>query len=574
MKGISKKLLKFQFVKIFTLILVFCISADFAFSQTDSAAETVALPSEISADVPSQPQADSSVVNSSQTQQNSSSANSSSSTSSSKKAKKIKLTKEQKAALKLAAKQEKENEKNRQKFLRRQKKDKYTGWIYIPESKFTISNGNIKIYMNGRTGCFGLYALPENLHPIPLLVNYDSYSSSYFSVKIGNKIYRLNRENGVKTEARRTPYGAQMAYTINSKAQIVVDFSFMPSIASSSRVDMLRVTIYSINIGKHLQSYAIKGVFDTLLGENTQSHFSTATERKINSERQFLDMTDQLWIRSSDETTSIQFLLCGKGISNPRAVTLANKDIISNQGWIPTAQENKSFSSVLSYNNSALAVNWKTAYLDPLKADIITFYISVETDGNIPAGKKFLASLKEGKTALSAKLPDVQGTTTVAPTPETVDSSQLETPYWENMPVIPESPEGSERTISSTDEDGLVTYGSTDFDVIDYKNSSSINPENQFLQNKDSTSNKKASSKNKNSDDERIPVDFNSQNVPRESSSPEVLKDPQLDSKYIQSLIDRIEKLENDETLVDRKEIESLNKELDEIFAKLNILQN
>lgn len=504
--------------------------------------------------------------------------------SSSNKTKKVKLTKEQKVAAKQAQKLAKEQEKQRQKLLKKQKKDKYTGWIYIPESKFTITNGDVKIYMNGKTGCFELYAVPENLKAVPLLASYDSFASSYFSVRIGNKVYRLNRENGVKSEARRTPYGAQMAYTINSKAQIVVDFSFLPSIASSSRVDMLRVTIYTINLSKHIQSFAIKGVFDTQLGENTLSHFSTASERNINTERQFLDMKDQIWVRSENEKAAIQFLLNGKGISNTQVVTMANKDVLENSSWIPQAQEGKSFSSVISYNNSALSVNWKTAYLDPMKLDIITFYISVASDGNEPAGKKFLASLAEGKTALSANLPDVVSTTTVAPLPEKLDESQIKTPYWENMPVVPES--------SSQSQDGLFTFSDFDSnqtqtlgfddetsnltnenfssnsndDLLDYQNVLSQNPQNQPQQNSQTQSSLPQNQQTQTSPQQN-------QNVPHEVSPEQVKNDPQLDPSYIQNILDRIEQLENDPELVNEEEIQNLNKELDEIFSKLRSLE-
>lgn len=495
--------------------------------------------------------------------------------SSSNKTKKIKLTKEQKAAAKQAQKEARELEKQRQKLLKKQKKDKYTGWIYIPETKFSITNGDVRVYLNGRTGCFELYAVPENLKAVPLLATYDSFSSSYFSVRIGNKVYRLNRENGVKSEARRTPYGAQMAYTISSKAQIVVDFSFLPSIASSSRVDMLRVTVYTINLGKNIQSFAIKGVFDTQLGENSLSHFSTAADRKINSERQFLDMKDQIWVRSENDNAAIQFLLDGKGISKPQAVTMANKDILENSSWIPSAQEGKSFSSVLSYNNSALAVNWKTAYLDPMKLDIVTFYISVASDGNEPAGKKFLASLAEGKTALSANLPNVVMTTTVAPLPEKVDESQLKTPYWENMPVVPElAPESQDDIFTFSDETQRLGFDDetsnlnssnrdfssiADDDLVDYQNLVNQNP-SQTSQNQ-TVSENRTLSQNQN------------QNVPHEVSQEQVQKDPQLDPAYIQNLLDRIAQLEKEPNLINDEEIKKLNQELDEIFSKLRSLE-
>ena len=333
------------------------------------------------------------------------------------------LTKEEKAILKEQKKQ---------------KKDAYTGWIYIPERKFSITKDDIKIEMNGSTGTFCLYAIPEVGKPVPLLSNYDSTTSTVFSVQIGRKEYRLNRENGVKSEARRTPYGAQMAYTIGGEAQVVVDFSFLPSIATSSRVDMLRVTVYTINIGKHTQAFAIKGVFDTVLGENTAAHFSTAAKSRINSETQLFDLKDDLWVRSANENTSVQFLLEGKGINSPSHVTLANKDALALPVWVPQIQDTKSFSSVISYNNSAVGLNWKTAYIDPNRLGVITFYISVGIGGNEPAGKKFLEALAEGKTALSAKIPPAFQTTTVPPDPAQVSEAELQTAYHENMPAVPE----------------------------------------------------------------------------------------------------------------------------------------
>src|SRR5574344_1393110 len=355
----------------------------------------------------------------------------------------VKETAEEKAA-RLAAEKAKKaanqkaaaKKKAAEKIEKQKRKDNYTGWVYIPKKNFTVTNGDIQLTMRGSTGSFELYAIPETGKPLPLLATYDEFCSTFFSLMIGRKEYRLNREAGVKSEARKTEYGAQMAYTVPNKAQIVIDFSFMPSIATSSRVDMLRVTIYTINLGKSTQAFTVKGVFDTMLGENTVTHFSTAGHRRINNEVQYTEMANEKWVRSENEKAAIQFLLDGKGISVPKCVTLGNKDFLSGASWVPPAQDTRSFSSVLSYNNSAVGVNWKTAYLDPMKTDVITFYISVATDGNEPAGKDFIASLKAGRTALPSNLPNTVQTTTVAPTPATVSPEETQTTYYENMPAI------------------------------------------------------------------------------------------------------------------------------------------
>lgn len=479
-------------------------------------------------------------------------------------AKKTKPVKEKKPK---ETKEEKKARKEREKLLKKQKQDQYTGWIYIPEKNFTITNDDVRIVMRGSSGSFGLYAINEEGKQIPLLVNYDSFNSTFLSVKIGRKVYRLNRENGVQCEARRTPYGAQMAYTIPKAAQIVIDFSFLPSIATSSRVDMVRVTIYTINLGKNTQSFTSKAVFDTLLGENAFTHFSTAARSRVDTESQFTNMNEEKWIRSSNSRATIQFLLNGKGITTPQYVTLSSKDSLSNTNWIPQVQDTKSFNSVLAYNNSAVGINWKTAYLDPLKSDIITFYISVATDGNEPAGKNFLASLAAGKTALSAKLPDAITTTTVAPVPAQVPESALATAYHENMPVIPGAKDGFDTSPMSgkgATAMGKATFSENNFDSLP------VVPSPQ----KDSDSETKlppplpSSKTNANAEDDGIVVVH--KEPAKEAENP-LLTDPTLDPEYIQALLDKIASLSNDGS-VSSEEIDRLNRELDEILAKLEQL--
>ncbi len=290
--------------------------------------------------------------------------------------------------------------------------------IYSGEKIITIVQSDIKLVIDSDKGTFFLYSVPEKGREIPLLANSESDGGTFFALRSGRKVYKLEKTDGIYTEARRTETGAQLAYLVHGAAQVVIDFSFLPSIAGSSRIDMLRVTIFTINIGKSMQSFAIKGVFDTRLGENTKSHFSTATRSKINSELQLTSLSDDLWIRSSSSKSAIQFLLEGEGISTPDLVSIGGKNTIVNTvSWVPPVKNGKSFSSVFSYNNSALCINWKNAYLDPLRTDTVSFFISVSSDGNTPAGKKFLQDLAEGQTELGVYTGTKVSTTDVAPSP-------------------------------------------------------------------------------------------------------------------------------------------------------------
>ena len=441
-----------------------------------------------------------------------------------------------------------------EKAAKKQKKDNYTGWVYVPQKNFTMTNGDIKIDMRGSTGSFNFYVIPETGKPIPLLATYDEFCSTFFSVMIGRKEYRLNREAGVKSEARKTQYGAQMAYSISNKAEVVIDFSFMPSIATSTKIDMIRVTAYVINLGKSTQSFTMKGVFDTSLGENTMAHFSTAAHSRVNTEIQYSDMSGEKWIRSSNERATIQFLLNGKGITSPKAVTLANRDVLATPTWLPVVQETRSFSSVLAYNNSAMAINWKTAYLDPLKTDVITFYISVAADGNDPAGKEFLAALAAGKTALPSNLPNTIVTTTVAPEPASVEPEATASTYYEGMPAIDGQSTVTDSKAAVLDTESPAETAS----VPSYTPAATpivpAAPKSAAVQNTQPGAGTQTSAAN----GKKTAAD---------------VTDDQLDPDYIQNLLDRIASLESDPALVDKSEVRELNDELDAILAKLRSMQ-
>src|SRR5574344_386442 len=489
----------------------------------------------------------------------------------------VKETAEEKAA-RLAAEKAKKaanqkaaaKKKAAEKIEKQKRKDNYTGWVYIPKKNFTVTNGDIQLTMRGSTGSFELYAIPETGKPLPLLATYDEFCSTFFSLMIGRKEYRLNSEAGVKSEARKTEYGAQMAYTVPNKAQIVVDFSFMPSIATSTRVDLVRDTVYTIDLGKSTQSFTVKGVFDTMLGENTVTHFSTAAHRRINSEVQYTDMAAERWIRSENERASIQFLLNGKGITAPRAVTLGNKDLLSGSTWLPVAEETRSFSSVLAYNNSAMSINWKTAYLDPMKTDVITFYISVATDGNELAGKEFLATLAAGKTALPSNLPNTVQKTAVAPAPASVSAEETASAYHENMPAISGvSTLPSTATAASTGA-VLDTEASADTTDSGYSNTTAaptlVAPSTTPVQPdaQPATATQSASSYTP----APTPLATVQDSKPYTGSYPlSSVTKAQLDPEYIQNLLDRIADLESDPALVDKGEVKRLNDELDAILA-------
>ncbi len=280
--------------------------------------------------------------------------------------------------------------------------DPYTGWTYTTEKRIDYTHGHILITLRGDQGSFGLYALSDNGRKTPLLNSYDFFGTSAFSLRIGRKEYKLNYEGGIESEARRTDSGVQMVYKIPGKAYFLVDFSFPEDGSDTALSDSIRVSLYTVNLGDSPQTFTVKGIFDTILGESSGKHFSTALVPVQNRQKQFHGMQNDRWIQSENGTAAIQFLFSGADISEPESVTLGAYDSLS-QYWVPDVHEAKSYNTVLVYNNSGIAVNWKTAYLMSSQMDVKTFYITVAEGvnpvyvGNKPAGDELIASLESGK---------------------------------------------------------------------------------------------------------------------------------------------------------------------------------
>ena len=156
--------------------------------------------------------------------------------------------------------------------------------------------------------------------------------------------------------------------------------------------DIVKVRISVVNKGKKRNTFALEGVFDTVLGEKTQKHFSTANIQSINSETQFYDMSASRWILSQGQGAAVQFLLYGADTTKIESVTLGNKDLLSLPMRRPLFVPSRSFDSVTSYNNSALAVHWPETTLESGAEAAVIFYIALSADGGVPKGDAYIAS--------------------------------------------------------------------------------------------------------------------------------------------------------------------------------------
>lgn len=311
---------------------------------------------------------------------------------------KIKEAEEEKAAqLKELERREKERElKKLARDKRREKTDKNLSITYVPEKKYELKAGKLRLSFSQGSGSFNIYAKDEKNVETALFSDYDDSRSTFLMANIDGLIYRLNKDAGVSKELRRLSHGAQLAFSIDKKNQVVADFVPVSSVLGTPE-DMVRVSIYSTNLTDKEQTVAIKGIFDTILGEGTDWHFATSSGVKIRDEMQFDTMKKERTVISTNGRTSVQLLFDGKSITPPVLVSFANKNSLEKSSWRPAVVQGKSFNSVLAYNNSAVCVNWPETRLKAGETSTIVFYIACGVDAQVPNGLSFVDSLSAEK---------------------------------------------------------------------------------------------------------------------------------------------------------------------------------
>lgn len=411
----------------------------------------------------------------------------------------------------------------------------------------TVENsvGGIKYLAKGAVGSFQLYALGDNGAQIPLLAGYDEFTSSFISLLAGKKEYKLTNNIGIVIGARKTEGGVQMVYVVPDVARVLLSFESVPKKNLAGRKivsDLAKVSLAVTNRSSRTMKFSIKEVFDTVLGEQLGPHFSTAEEIAVNSERQYRKFDKVKWVSSANQKAGIQFIFSGYGAKTPEAVSLSNKDLLALQKWIPQVISSRTFDSVLSYNNSALCINWEGCVLEPEEQFEVSYYIAVSSDGRPLDGDKYVALL--GKKSSGADETLSPENDAYAQASELYAAQKYSEAYrvvskaWKN-------PQNQTYQLSNLKDMIEEKLG-----FNDYKPSFEYSEEPAA--------------------DSEIPEEKTEKMEKNPASpNPAAEKKADYDSEYIQNLIDRIKNLQENSDSVDRNELLKLNYELDEAIKRL-----
>lgn len=406
--------------------------------------------------------------------------------------------------------EKKSSKKTKQKASSKTKKTSKNKGNPFSQKKINHTVGNIKLYLNGKLGTYNISVLDDKAIAYNVLETYDECTSSFFSLLIGTKEYKLSDKTGISVAARSTENGGQLLYSVQKLANVIVDFTCIKSEAQKAE-DIVQVTVSVQNITKRLEAYGIKAVLDTVLGERFSAHFYDK-EKLINYELQVKNFDDLKSISSKNSKAAMEVLFACADASLPEVFSLANKDVFTLSGWIPPCGDGKPFDSVFSYNNSAVGLNWSSVKVNPEESFSVKFYIALSTDGRPSPGEEFVKLYEKKQEELK-------------------EAERLEQE-------------------SKADDDVQSKSNAENNNV--YKNIVSSESESVKKVPKPSVQSEK---KTQNS------------SLPEEKSLKPVSKS-QLDPVYIQKLIDKIEKLDPNSTL-ERSEFLLLNDELDSIIEAL-----
>ena len=412
-------------------------------------------------------------------------------------------------------------------------KKNYTGWVSSSIRPITSTIGDIKINVRPKRGTFSLSVLNEDGKAIPVLSTANEYTTTSLYLKAGKKLLKLCDDSNVSSAAKKTAKGVSIRYTIEKSAIVQLDFDCLAS-AEGKTEDTIKVTATVHSLAKKKTDFALKFLLDTVLGETDRHHFYTSQDKPVKGEVLYHSMEDEKWITSRNAKASMQFIFAGADISPVESVALANFTTLDTKKWEADMTTFRSFDTVLSYNNSALAVYWPKVTLETDQEASQVFYLSLATGNDIPGGAAYIEALTQ------AQNPQTEEEVSEETEAQQETSDVKEEKPVENIQAVEEESQSAQKTPASQ-----KTQVQTP--VEEPKPKETKTPETP-----------KTEPQNVPAVEEKTP--------PKTSA----ITNEKLSLEYIQKLLDKIENLQAGDPDANKEEINALNAELDAILTILN----
>lgn len=252
-------------------------------------------------------------------------------------------------------------------------------WTKKSSKNVDVSFGTVRLRAKKTLGTFNISVLNENGKTIPVLSTSNEYVTSSCYLKAGKKIIKLNQDSAVKSYSRKTESGMQLAYVVDGIAIVVIDFDCFSSDPKNVDIDSVKITTAVKNIGKKRETFEVKYILDTVLGETDRHHFYFADAQPVKSEYEFKNPSENDWFVSQNSNASMIFNFGVLDSSKASSVALANYSTLETKNWKPDMLTYRAFDTVLSYNNSAVGILWDEEKLSVDDSFSKVFYITLST---------------------------------------------------------------------------------------------------------------------------------------------------------------------------------------------------
>ncbi|MGO9309923.1 MAG: hypothetical protein ACLQDL_12960 [Spirochaetia bacterium] len=223
---------------------------------------------------------------------------------------------------------------------------------------------------------------------VPLFSSQDP-RTSFLSIVVGNKVYRMGESSDFSESAEKAAGGARFVWK-SSFLQVTETFTFVPSLDSPVSTGV-RIDLSMRNLSERDIAAGARYLFDTYLGEPSSVHFRTPTLTQMTHELTLTPADKTAWwlspLAGDPNDFGLQVMLTGAGVTVPDRVVFANWKRLSDASWAYKTSSAVDFSLLpYSQNDSAVAQYYEPRTIPRAGETTITLVLGLYSKAGYGAG--------------------------------------------------------------------------------------------------------------------------------------------------------------------------------------------
>lgn len=303
--------------------------------------------------------------------------------------------------------------------------------IYRFGNDYSIQKGLVRMETVRASGAV-LFYIVNGKKIYPAVETNEYGQSNYFSIYVDAREYRLNKNERCSYHYDLDEDSLTEIFTVSDIAEVKLVYTISKMEKSDEQENCVLAKCSVKNLTGKKRAFALKSVYNLCLGENRKFHYSTPLNNAVLSEYVVFPSEDESWVISSDSQNAVEFVVYGDGITSPKKVAMANKNVIENSNLSTSFKPGNSFSSLMAYNNSSLALFWDAVELDPEASASYSYKINFSVSDFQNSGKFRPAAKKSAKKS-DADDDASKADAAQAPGEDYIDPSKLNEEYVQQL---------------------------------------------------------------------------------------------------------------------------------------------